>query len=182
MAPRPRAGWNPDAVPSDARQASVLLLLYRDSGRWVVPLTKRADTVAAHRGQISFIGGGREGDESPEQTALREAHEEIGIDPGAVQVLGRLTAIHIPRSNYQVVPVIGVTHRAPEFRLQTREVQELLLLPIDLLRDPEAVRCETWTLASGTAEVPFFALGDHKVWGATAMILAELSAVLAALC
>lgn len=180
LAPRPRAGWNPSATPQGARDASVLVLIYAHQSGWLLPLTRRTDTVAAHRGQISFTGGASELAETAEATALREAREEIGLEPGEVEVLGRLTKLHIPHSNFLVTPIVGLGATRPIFHIDGREVAEILEVPLTSLLDPETVVEESWQLASGQAQVPLYRLGPHKVWGATAMILAEFLAVVAA--
>src|SRR5262245_12605062 len=172
LAPRPRAGWNPSATPPRARDASVLVLIYPHQSEWLLPLTRRTDTVADHRGQISFTGGARELDESVEATALREARDEIGLEPGQVEVLGRLTRLHIPHSNFVVTPIVGLSTSRPIFSMDRREVAEILEVPLALLLDPGTVVEESWRLASGEAQVPLYRVGAHKVWGATAMILA----------
>jgi 8-oxo-dGTP pyrophosphatase MutT (NUDIX family) len=158
----------------------VLVLIYPHDSEWLLPLTRRTDTVAAHRGQISFTGGAREPGESAEQAALREASEEIGLDPRRVEVLGALSELHIPRSNFLVTPIVGAAAARPPFAPHAPEVAEILEVSLTTLLDPRTVEEHTMQLASGDAQVPFFRVGPHRVWGATAMILAEFLAVVRA--
>ncbi|WP_022834669.1 NUDIX hydrolase [Salisaeta longa] len=159
------------------REAGVLALLFPDGSRVHVVLTVRRDELPDHPGQIAFPGGQREAGESLRATALREAHEEVGLQRDRVQVLGALTPLYIPPSNFCVHPFVGVTAAPPALCPTDAEVAHILRVPLDHLLRPEARRREPWTLHGSTVDVPFFAVDDHTVWGATAMMLAELLAV-----
>jgi len=165
--------------PADARAAGVLILLYPHDGRWHFPLMKRVEDGLVHGGQISLPGGSQEAGESLRETALREACEEIGAACAGVGVLGQLSTIYIPPSNFLVTPTVGYVTERPGFRCDPREVAELIEVPLRTLFDPDAVKREPWTLRGVTVEVPFYQIGPHKVWGATAMILSEFSLLLA---
>jgi 8-oxo-dGTP pyrophosphatase MutT (NUDIX family) len=165
--------------PADARQAGVLILLYPHDGAWHFPLMKRAEDGLTHGGQISLPGGSQEAGESLQETALREACEEIGAACTDVDVLGQLSPLYIPPSNFLVTPTVGYTDRRPDFRCDPREVAELIEAPLSVLFDRTVMKREPWTLRGATVEVPFYQIGPHKVWGATAMILSELSLLLA---
>lgn len=121
--------------------------------------------------------------ESIEQAALREAAEEVGVDPAGVNTLGRLTPLHIPVSGFLLHPVVGVAARRPSFRPHAGEVARLLEVPVETLRHPAVVRRETRQLRRGgrlvDVDVPYFDVEGEKVWGATAMVLAELMVLLA---
>jgi 8-oxo-dGTP pyrophosphatase MutT (NUDIX family) len=120
-----------------------------------------------------------EPDETIEQAALREAHEEVGIDPGDVRILGRLTPLHIPVSGFMLHPVVGVTTRRPEFRLAAAEVACTLETPLDALSDPASRRERPRLRNDGLFQkVPYFDICGYQVWGATAMVLAEFLALL----
>lgn len=170
MMPRPRGPRTSNAPP---RHGGVLLLLYPRAGRLHLVLTRRTDHLPDHSGQVSLPGGRQEPGESFEVTALREAQEELDVDPAQVQVLGRLTPLYIPPSNYWIHPVVGYAPARPTFRPNPHEVAEVLEVPLAMLLDPGTAREEEWFLRGTTVHVPFFEIGGHKVWGATAMVLAE---------
>ena len=94
-------------------------------------------------------------------------------------MLGQLSTIYIPPSNFLVTPTVGYVAERPDFHCDPREVAELIEVPLSTLFDPQVVKREPWTLRGTTVEVPFYQVGPHKVWGATAMILSEFSLVLA---
>ena len=180
MAPRPRR------QPGDRDRltdAAVLILLYPAAGTAAAPrtggtslvLTRRTDTVASHRSQVSLPGGRREGDESIEQAALRECAEELAVDGRAVTLLGMLSPLEVPVSGFRIHPVVGFAAARPAFAPDPREVAEVIEATLEEL--PASVREEIWAEGDRTREVPFYLVAGHKVWGATAMILSELLAV-----
>jgi 8-oxo-dGTP pyrophosphatase MutT (NUDIX family) len=179
----PRAAYRVESLraapPAEARAAGVLLLLYPANRAWHFPLMKRAEDGLVHSGQISLPGGSQEPGESLRETALREACEEIGAACAEVEVLGQLSPIYIPPSNFLVTPTVGCVDRRPDFRCDPREVDELIEVPLSTLFDRDVVKREPWVLRGATVEVPFYQIGPHKVWGATAMILSEFSMLLA---
>jgi len=179
MAPEPRQGHKAYfEVEATSRKAGVLILLYVRDGRLSLLLTRRTERVLHHRGQISLPGGEQHPGESVEATALRETAEELGPDLGAVRVLGRLTPLYIPPSNYCIYPTVAFVPGTLAFRLQPEEVDELIEVPVDRLADPAAVRREVWHYGGLDVEVPFYEFERHKIWGATAMVLAEFLALL----
>ena len=143
---------------------------------WRFPLMVRT-AGGVHSRQVALPGGVREPGESPETTALREAAEEVGLDPAAVELLGRLTPLPIPASATLVTPVVGALRAEPAWRPQPREVAEIFTVPLAALHDPALRRRERRVLDGGEALVPYYTLCGHKVWGATAMMLAELAAL-----
>lgn len=127
---------------------------------------------------MSFPGGGQEaGDADLIATALREAHEEVGIDPATVTVIGQLTPIYIRPSNNLVQPVVGYATARPAFVPDAREVAQLIEAPVLELLDPANQRTEQWELRDRTAHVPIFGIQRQVIWGATAMMLGELLAL-----
>lgn len=179
LAPEYRVESLRAAPPPDARGAGVLLLLYPANGGWRFPLMKRVEDGLVHGGQISLPGGSQEPGESLRETALREACEEIGAACAEAEVLGQLSTIYIPPSNFLVTPTVGYVNERPDFQCDPREVAELIEVPLSTLFDRDVVKREAWSLRGVTVEVPFFQIGSHKVWGATAMILSEFSMLLA---
>ena len=174
MAPRPR-GQAPGRPP---QPAGVLILLYPHNGALHLPFTRRTQTVATHRGQISWPGGAQEGEEPLERTALRETWEELGVDPASVAVLGQLTPLHTGSSGFIITPAVGWTPDRPMFQPDPREVAEVLEVPLAALRAPEVEAQEVWDLHGRQTQVPFYRLGPEiRIWGATAMILSEFLAV-----
>jgi 8-oxo-dGTP pyrophosphatase MutT (NUDIX family) len=179
MAPRHSA--REDALSVDGRacrEASVLALFLPGDDGPVLVLTVRHDELPDHGGQISFPGGQREGDESLSETALREANEEIGLSPTSVQVLGDLTPLYIPPSNFCVHPFVGAAAYDLPLHPTDREVDQILRAPLDRLLAPETRVVEPWTLHGQEVKVPYYEVDGHTVWGATAMMIAELLAVL----
>lgn len=184
MAPRPRPGWDPHTVPPGTRDAAGLLLLYPRDGLWQVLLTLRASALRHHTGQVSLPGGRVDPGETLEQSALREAFEEVGIGADGIELVGRLTPLHIPVSQHLLHPVVGLAAVRPEFRIAEAEVERLIEAPLAHLRAPDAVRWEQRVRErppSVLMDVPYFLVDGARVWGATAMVLAEFLAVVDAI-
>lgn len=180
MMPQPVNGPPVDrAMPSDTcNDASVLLLLYPHQSRGTTELhfvlMRRPDYPGVHGGQISLPGGKRECGESRRRTALREAHEEVGINPRGVHVLGQLSSLYINRSGFCLFPFLAYSDVRPNFRRDPVEVAEIIEVPLSMFLDPLTQRREVWYLSHyGDVWVPFFNIHGHKVWGATAMVLSE---------
>jgi 8-oxo-dGTP pyrophosphatase MutT (NUDIX family) len=181
MAPRPV--FRPDPAETGAlRPAAALLLLYRHHNEWHIPLTIRGSRLRHHTGQVSRPGGRLDHPgESVEAAALREAHEEIGVTPSAVDILGRLTPIPVVVSAHLLQPVVGTIAARPPFTLGVHEVERLIEVPVTRLLQKDAVAWEERVRSlppSGLMNVPYFAIEDARVWGATAMVLAEFIAVI----
>jgi 8-oxo-dGTP pyrophosphatase MutT (NUDIX family) len=131
-----------------------------------------------HSGQIGLPGGGQEPvDRDLIDTALRETYEEVGVHKSQYTVLGQLTPLYVSASNYIVQPSVAWIDYRPEFHIDPYEVAELIEAPLRTLLDPATRRVEPWTLRGRAVEVPYFAVGEHFVWGATAMMLSELLAL-----
>ena len=162
------------------KKSGVLLLFYPDQGAVYFPLIKRPQYPGVHSGQVGFPGGKMEPtDPDILFTALREAEEEIGIDASKVEVLGRLTDLYIPTSNFLVSPVVGFVSEKPSFVPEQREVARIIATEVISLFHPE-VRKQTQLAVGGGMylDTPYFAVEEEVVWGATAMILSELIQVL----
>jgi 8-oxo-dGTP pyrophosphatase MutT (NUDIX family) len=161
-----------------ARLAATLVLLYPlEEGPSALVLTARQPGLRDHSGQVSLPGGRIEERETPEEAALREGWEEVGVDPAAPRLLGRLSPLYIPPSGFSVTPVVTAVDERPPFTPHEAEVAALIEVPLARLLDPAARRTAERLVRGGRFEVPHFALGGYEVWGATAMILSELVAV-----
>lgn len=167
------------AVPDTARQAGVLALFYPKELGWHIVLIERdaSNPRDRHGGQISFPGGKfEESDTTLTHTALREAQEEIGVVSSEVQILGALTPLYIPVSNFQVNPVVGFVDYKPQFIPQQQEVHSILEVPFSLFQSPSTVQSTDLRIAQNITlkEVPYYHVFGKIVWGATAMMLSEL--------
>lgn len=180
-------GWSPQLAygrhfvppPSNARQSAVAILIYPQGSEWFVPLTLRPATLSHHASQVSFPGGSLDADETAEDAAWRELHEELGIPRAALEPIGRLTPLYIFVSNFYVVPCVAFAHQLPPFRPNPGEVEAVLELPLHRL--PPAEPCESQIIERGNLRfrAPCWQIGAQRVWGASAMILGELAAILA---
>ena len=182
MAPSPRLGWDPLKFPDGAVTGAALLLVYPHHDTLHIALTVRGTGLRNHTGQVSLPGGRVDEGETLEAAALREATEEIGVDPSTVELLGRLTPLHIPVSGFLLHPIVGYTSMRPAFQRAEWEVARIIEAPVSLLADPGIVKREIRTRAvkgqSIDVDVPYFDIDGEKVWGATAMVLAEFCAIL----
>jgi 8-oxo-dGTP pyrophosphatase MutT (NUDIX family) len=179
--PAPTGRLAPDGFPELASPAAVLAPLFDEDGEARVVLTRRAAHLRAHRGEVSFPGGRMDEGETPEEGARREAAEEIGLDPGSVEVVGRLTPVTTFASGSTITPVVGVLSRRPRLVASPQEVEHVFDASLAELVDPQIFREEWWTIPgrgpnTGGAPFPvwFFELPDDTVWGATARMLVEL--------
>jgi 8-oxo-dGTP pyrophosphatase MutT (NUDIX family) len=161
----------------EVREASVLNLLHWRDGAWRTVLIQRATNPRdRHSGQISFPGGRlEEGDASLACVALREAEEEIGINASDIRILGRLTQLYIPVSNYLVHPFVAMLDGPPSFRPQPGEVAQILSPEIDAFRSSDHPKYANVPVYDGflLKDVPCYEVDGQIVWGATAMIISE---------
>lgn len=169
-------GLYPDQK-KEPRMSAVLILLYENEGGIYFPLIKRPIYNGAHSGQMAFPGGKHENKESFEQTALREAQEEVGVNPKDIEVLGQLSDLYIPVTHMMVKPFIAVSQNNPQFKLEPLEVEALHPVKWSDFMNPETKKTEQWDIRGVDVKVPFYLLDDQKVWGATAMILSELESL-----
>jgi 8-oxo-dGTP pyrophosphatase MutT (NUDIX family) len=175
MLPLARTGQRPAETPGEPRLGGVLLLLYCHSNELYLVLTRRHDDLNAHAGQISFPGGRREPNETMPAAALRETYEEIGVPPTAVTLLGELTPVYIPPSDFEVHPFVGWFHsrQRPAFTPAASEVAEILEVSLSHLLDPATQKKGPWTFRGLELIVPYFDVDGYQVWGATAIMLSE---------
>lgn len=176
----PRTGWLPGVVPDTARPAAALALIYPGTdGRLRLPLTLRTSTLPHHPGQVSLPGGAIDPGESIEEAALREAHEEVGLDAGLVRIVGRLTPVFVLVSNFGLNPVLAVSDARPDFSAHAHEVERIIEIDVDRLCDASCLKTGVRMRDGLTVAYPYFDLEDLQVWGATAMVLSEIGALLA---
>ena len=183
LEPVERAGSLRDTLEGqrlNARKAAVLLALFEEHGETYLAFIRRASTLRSHSGEIAFPGGSVDTDDvSPVMTALREAREEIGLDPARAEILGILAPVFTVVSNFLVTPVVAFLPQGlGALELQASEVAEIILVPLHGLADPAIAHSEEWTRGGLTRTVYFYDYGSYRIWGATARILNMLLEVL----
>lgn len=164
------------AIQPQARLASVLVPLFVYEGQPALAFIRRSQELRSHSGEIAFPGGGVEPlDGSPVETALREAQEEIGLEPAQVEVLNILPPLFTSVSNYLITPVVAFLPRGlGTLRLQESEVAEVILAPLAALADPTIFRAEEWIRGGRSHTVYFYDYGPYRIWGATARMVKTL--------
>ncbi len=182
MATKTRLPFKEKEQPLEVRLASVLCLLYPKNGQLHFPLIQRVITKRdKHSGQMSFPGGKIETtDKSYQAGALREANEEIGVLTADIKILGALTPLYIPASNFQVFPFIGYIDYVPTFIPQLREVAEVVEVSLAELTTPSTLKYKSMQFKNKyqIKDVPYYDVNGKTVWGATAMMLSELIALI----
>lgn len=178
MAPEFRGEFSHD---SDPLPAAVMILLYPRGKDTNLAFIKRNSYDGPHSAQVSFPGGvWEQGDSSLEETAVRETREELGI-AGEIHLLGPLTRLHIPVSNFIVTPFAGWMDQGPEFHPDPSEVQYVIESSLDDLLDMGNIRSGNWSHNDRSVIAPYYRVGKEKIWGATAMMLCEFLQVAARL-
>lgn len=168
-------------IPPDVKRAAVLALFYPgDDGTATLVFIKRAEYPGVHSGQISFPGGAYEpGDHDLIATALRETAEEIGVGKKHIEVIGQLSDLYIPPSNFLVTPVVGYALRRPDFIPDPQEVSRILEISVNRLMDKNCIlEKEIEVFPAMKLKVPCYYINGNVIWGATAMILSELIGVI----
>ena len=165
-------------APADARRAAVLILLHWQRDHWLLPLTIRQQGLGMHSGQISLPGGGIDTTETATDAALRECKEELGWAPHETEVTGQLSPVYVCASNYLVLPVVAVSSQTPAWKPNRQEVAELFEIPVAHLCSDGSESSTHITRHAVTMEAPCFRWKSYCIWGATAMVLAELRAIL----
>jgi len=167
--------WRPQ--PIAATVSATLVLFAQGEAEPELLLTRRSDDLEHHRGQIAFPGGMKEEmDKNEEMTALREAHEEVGIIPTQVQVLGRLPSL-LTLTGYSITPVVGVLNiprREFQMKLNSAEVAEAFWVPLSILLEPKIYHYEEMERGGQTFPIDVFTLNGHRVWGATGSMVKNL--------
>ncbi|WP_306643070.1 NUDIX hydrolase [Sanyastnella coralliicola] len=162
------------------REGGVLALVYPKDNIAHLNFILRPTYDGVHSGQVAFPGGKREdADRDLEDTALREANEEVGIIPQKVDVIGSLTEVYIPPSNFIVRPYLAIAEERPDFIADEREVEAILEYPLEAFLHASSITQERISIPNlGNVKVGAFKPGEHVIWGATAMMLAELRQML----
>lgn len=177
LAPHPendlRNPKNYEPANDDFRNSSVLIPIIQWKDELEIVLTLRTQSIN-HGGQLSFPGGGKEGDETIVETALREAQEEIGLHPGRVEIAGQLTPLYVGHSDNMVTPVVAFLKEEQSFTANPNEVDEILTVPISELVTEQNLIEENWDLRGAPYRVPFWNIHRVPLWGATAMMMSEL--------
>ncbi len=166
--------WLNEEKLSVMKTAAVLIGFFEKGNNWYFPLIKRPMHEKNHPGQIALPGGARENNETLEENALREAFEEVGIIPNNVEIIGKLTPLPVPVSNYLIYPFVGIINKEPEWKINKDEVAELIILKLDDLIEADDGYSENWDLRGNKVKVPVFKLSDKTIWGATATVLCEM--------
>lgn len=181
MASRRRVKEIPDlSTLSGYKESAVCILLYQKDNFIYFPLIERAIYKGVHSGQIALPGGKKDKtDESIEHTALRELSEEIGVSGSKIEILGKLSNVYIPPSNFLVHPFVAICHEVPSFLPDPTEVQQIIHFTLQELLDENLVKETTIQLENGyQLKTPYFDVRGNVLWGATAMILNELKYIL----
>ena len=175
MAPVTRINELSSFSDDSAKKSAVLILFYPKNNQTHIALIKRSTDNSVHSAQISFPGGKTEiTDKSLKHTALREAEEEVGINPNSVKIIGSLTQLYIPPSNFDVYPFVGVTYSTPDFK-PNYEVQKIVEVDLVNLMNPETCTYKKIQHRTGNDfVVPCYYIQEEIIWGATAMIISEL--------
>ncbi|TXF90592.1 CoA pyrophosphatase [Neolewinella aurantiaca] len=180
MAPPVRGEYS--STPLNARRASVMVLFYPIAERLHLLYIQRTSPKRdRHAGQISFPGGSADPeDKDAAHTALRELEEEVGVPPHAVELIGELSPLYIPVSNFLVLPFVGWVDERPDFIPQESEVARILELPFADFFTPHARKSGPRKIAGGMTlpDTPFWSVREEQIWGATAMMTGELVALL----
>ncbi len=190
---QPEASKLWDLITNTPRPAAVLIPLFLnhssgdEADGWQVLLTRRTNSVAEHQGQVAFPGGRADPtDTTPEMTALREAREEIGLDPTQVRILGRMQTLHTI-SNYIVTPIVGVIPWPFIFQLEETEVSRVFSIPLNWLVDPNNHERRNRTIPEALAKILqkdnfpviyFHPYKDELLWGVSAEIMVRLIDIL----
>ena len=177
MRPKYRGSKNKKYTINNAISSAVLILLFKEKNVFKYYLTLRSNNVGKHKGQISLPGGSQEKNESLESTALRETEEEIGIDKGTINIIGKLTKLYVPVSGFCIYPFVGWTNNIARIK-PSDEVEKIFNVPLSELLNKNNEKHRQKALNNKLTKVPYFNLRNNEVWGATAMILSEFKKIL----
>jgi len=179
MLPEGRSLTIPQEKIGKVKESAVLVFLFSKNDNLFFCLTRRNSKMKHHPGQISFPGGRREENESTNmETALRELEEEIGVDKTKVLIIGELSELYIPVSNFLIHPVVGYLDHEPNFRIDPLEVEELIIISTQSFLDEKNSSMTDIDTTNGKINVSCYKIDELIIWGATAMIIAEFTEML----
>ena len=182
MAPSYRPRLSEEEIQQrNPRVSGVMLLLYEKDNSLHIVFTQRKTYEGVHSGQMSFPGGKQEaGDLTLVHTALRETYEEVGVKPDAIEVIGRLSQLYIPPSNFLVHPSVGFSPAIEGFIPQPQEVEKVVEIPVEFFLDSKNINLQTEIrlFNNTTVRVPAYIYNQHIIWGATAIMLSEFTFIL----
>ena len=174
--------FNNDTVDiPNTKKSAVLILFFHDDGILKMIVIRRSQYVGIHSGQIAFPGGRfEEEDKDVRTTALREIHEEIGIPEEKIEIIGRLSDIYVPPSNFLISVFVGYLSERPIYKIQEREVDEIIEIPFDDFYKPDVIKEKDFYVNSikAVSMAPYFDVTNAEIWGASAMVISELLDIL----
>ncbi|MFL2941852.1 MAG: NUDIX hydrolase [Candidatus Poseidoniales archaeon] len=165
--------WLSDKKKDTLKKASVLIALFNQKNELAFPLIKRPLHEKNHPGQIALPGGSQEQNETLENTAKREAYEEMGINPDKTKIIGKLTPLPVPVSGYLIHPYIGILDKEPKWKICEEEVDEFFIVKVSELIRANNGYYETWDMNNKKLDIPIFKVNNQTIWGATASVLSE---------
>ena len=165
----------------NAKKSAVLILFFHDDGILKMIVIRRSEYVGIHSGQIAFPGGRfEEEDKDVMTTALREIQEEIGIPEEKIEIIGRLSDIYVPPSNFLISVFVGYLSERPIYKIQEREVDEIIEIPFDDFFKQDVIKQKDFYVNSikAVSMAPYFDVTNAEIWGASAMVISELLDIL----
>jgi 8-oxo-dGTP pyrophosphatase MutT (NUDIX family) len=179
MASETRLNYKMPPPNERTRESAVLILFYPYQNQIFMPLILRPQYDGVHGGQMAFPGGRAEKeDENLIRTAMREAQEEIGVRLTDIKIIGQLTKLYIPPSNFYVQPVVGYMNFKPDFYPDAREVDKVFEVAIKEITNPEIIGRKILNVKGVEVDTPYYGIQNNTVWGATAMMISELLEVI----
>ena len=179
LEPSTRRSYDLDPKLLSPKLSSVLILFFPEGDKTKLTLIQRPEYDGVHGGQIAFPGGKMEEiDKSLMNTALRECYEEIGVEPDKIKIIGKLSQLYIPPSNYLVEPFVGYTDIKPDFCADPDEVSEILFIDLDELLNESSFQHKEINIRHLRTKVPCYFINEKIIWGATSMILSEFLEVI----
>lgn len=179
MIPKDRTLIDPEKNSSKYIESAVLMLLFNDEDKLCFCFIKRSHKLKYHPGQISFPGGKIEkGEYDFSITALREAYEEIGLDTNKIEIIGNISNVYIPVSNFMIYPVLAFSENKPILNANESEVDEIIFLPVNDFFNPVNITEEIVKTGNSLIKTPCFKINDYIIWGATAMLVNEFCEII----